>query len=290
MEYDVLVVGAGHAGCEAACSGADGGTTLLRTRFDLIAQMPCNPAGGPGKASCAKIDALAAKWPGHRPTFIQPTNQAGARLYIAGAGGQAVLLAMKHALETTPNLYVKQALVEGLLVQGDRVQGVFVHTGQKIRSRTVVLTTGTFLAGKVLSGEQSWPAGRAGEFSAVGLASSLRALGFPLVRLQTNTPPRVDARTIDFSLTTPQPGSDVPLHFSLADDHGPLPAFVCTPPNPTYPVEQAIAWRPQLPAAPSYLEQTGVAQQPASLAHCARGHHHIRHAIARGSKRSCALL
>jgi tRNA uridine 5-carboxymethylaminomethyl modification enzyme len=161
-------------------------------------------------------------------------------------------LAMKHVLEMAPNLYVRQALVEGLLVQGDRVRGVLVHTGQEIKSRTVVLTTGTFLAGQILSGEQSWPAGRAGEFPAVGLASSLRGLGFPLVRLQTNTPPRVDARTIDFALTTPQPGSDVPLYFSLADDHDSLPAFLCTPPNPIYPVEQAIAWRPQLPCYSVY--------------------------------------
>jgi tRNA uridine 5-carboxymethylaminomethyl modification enzyme len=154
---------------------------------------------------------------------------------------------MKHTLESVPNLHLKQARVEGLLVQGDRVQGVFTHADRSYRGRTVVLTTGTFLSGRVLSGERSWPAGRAGEFPAVGLSASLRDLGFPLVRLQTNTPPRIDARTIDFALTIPQPGSDLPMHFSADGAREPLPIFLQTPPNPAYPLDGMPQWRPQLP-------------------------------------------
>jgi tRNA uridine 5-carboxymethylaminomethyl modification enzyme len=111
----------------------------------------------------------------------------------------------------------------------------------------VVLTTGTFLAARILSGETTWPAGRAGEFPATALSASLADLGFPLVRLQTNTPMRIDARTVDFGLTTPQPGSDVPLYFSTAVQDPAIPNFLLSPPNPVYPVERMPAWRPQLP-------------------------------------------
>jgi tRNA uridine 5-carboxymethylaminomethyl modification enzyme len=156
-------------------------------------------------------------------------------------------LTMKHALEATPNLHLKQSRVERLLVSGDRVRGVVTHTGRQHRGQTVILTTGTFLAGRVMSGEKSWPAGRAGEFPAAGLSACLRDLGFPLVRLQTNTPPRIDARTIDFSQTVHQPGSDVPLQFSLARDPFSVPAFLKTPPNHVYPLQETTAWRPQLP-------------------------------------------
>jgi len=144
---------------------------------------------------------------------------------------------------------------------------VVTATGREIRGRTVGLTTGTFLAGRILSGEHSWPAGRAGEFPATGLSACLRELGFPLVRLQTNTPPRIDARTIDFDLTEPQPGSDVPLYFSPVSDaaQGKVPGFLLTPPNLAYPVDwRSIAavpgwrpdatsiWRPQLPCYAVY--------------------------------------
>jgi tRNA uridine 5-carboxymethylaminomethyl modification enzyme len=164
-------------------------------------------------------------------------------------------LDMKHTLEATPNLHPKQARVEGLLVAGDRVQGIVTHTGREYHGKTVILTTGTFLAGRVLSGERSWPAGRAGEFPAVGLSASLRDLGFPLVRLQTNTPPRIDARTIDFAQTTLQPGSSVPLQFSITNNqstNNPIPNFLLTPPNPVYPVDEMPDWRPQLPCYSVY--------------------------------------
>jgi tRNA uridine 5-carboxymethylaminomethyl modification enzyme len=174
-------------------------------------------------------------------------------------------LAMKLTLEQTPNLHLKQARVEGLVAKNDCVQGVTTHTGQFYAGRTVVLTTGTFLGGRILSGERAWPAGRAAEFPAQGLSASLQELGFRLARLQTNTPPRIDARTIDFSQTEPQLGSKEPLFFSfdtnpqfgiancefgIADSQ-----FVI---NPVYPIPQQFDWRPQIPC---YLVRTNAETQ-----------------------------
>jgi tRNA uridine 5-carboxymethylaminomethyl modification enzyme len=222
--------------------------------------MPCNPSvGGPGKGHLVReIDALGgemARVVDSTHIQVRLLNQSkgpAVQALRAQADKRRYSLNMKHTLESTSNLHLKQARVEGLQVRGDRIQGIVTHTGQQYLSRTVILTTGTFLAGRILSGEQSWPGGRAGEFPAVALSASLRELGFPLVRLQTNTPPRVDARSIDFSLTMPQPGSDVPYFFSMAGAESPMPTFLQTPPNPCYPVDSMPAWRPQLPCYSVY--------------------------------------
>jgi len=260
--YDVIVIGAGHAGCEAALAAARMGckTLLLTMNLDNVALMPCNPSiGGPAKGHAVReIDALGGEMARNIDrTFIQirmlntgkgPAVQA----LRAQADKKLYSLSMKHTLERQPNLDLKQALVEELGTENDSNNGVTpptlwvkTNSAQVYSGRSVVLTTGTSLAGRIIIGDTSYQAGRAGEFAALKLSQSLRHLGFTLGRLKTGTPARLDARTIDFGKTTIQPGSETPLRFGCVkngtqDWQFPLP-------NPVYPQGPLTSWRPQLP-------------------------------------------
>jgi tRNA uridine 5-carboxymethylaminomethyl modification enzyme len=259
--YDVIVVGAGHAGCEAALAAARMGsrTLLLTINMDNIALMPCNPSiGGPAKGHLVReIDALGGEMARNIDrTFIQirmlntgkgPAVQA----LRAQADKKLYGLAMKHTLERQDNLDIKQALVEEIGLS-DGVIRVETDLGTAYACRTCVLTTGTSLAGRVIVGDKSYSAGRSGEFAAERLSDSLRSLGFTLGRLKTGTPPRIDARSIDFAKAIVQPGSEVPLYFSLwgdRDGHSAFPA-----PNPVYPLAPS-SWRPQLPCYLVYTNE-----------------------------------
>jgi tRNA uridine 5-carboxymethylaminomethyl modification enzyme len=268
--YDVIVVGAGHAGCEAALAAARmGRTTLLLTmNLDSVALMPCNPSiGGPAKGHLVReIDALGGEMGRNTDrTFIQ------IRLLNTGKGPavqalraqcdkQAYRLSMKYALERQTGLELKQATVARLLSETDatgrhRVTGVATANGATYHAAGVILTTGTFINGRLVVGEKTQGGGRAGEAAALGISDTLRQLGLTVLRFKTGTPPRIDARTIDFAKTIPQPGSPAPLYFSSdasARDDVWLPPG---PPSPLYPIPASAetAWRRQLPC---YLVHT----------------------------------
>src|SRR5712692_6418755 len=268
--YDVIVVGAGHAGCEAALASARMGrkTLLLTMNLDSVALMPCNPSmGGPAKGHLIKeIDALGGEVGRNTDrTFIQirllnTSKGPAVQALRAQCDKQAYRLAMKFVLEGQPNLELKQVTIARLLseVGSDgrpRITGVVTNNGWQYEAGAVILTTGTFINGRLVVGEKTQPGGRAGEGPALDISDSLRALGLEVRRFKTGTPPRIDARTIDFSKTEMQPGSRVPLYFSqdkTAREDIQLPG---KRPNSLYPVtgEDLHGWRPQLPC---YLVRT----------------------------------
>ncbi|HUT52057.1 MAG TPA: tRNA uridine-5-carboxymethylaminomethyl(34) synthesis enzyme MnmG [bacterium] len=223
--YDVIVVGAGHAGCEAALAAAGmGGRVLMVTmNLDTIALMSCNPAiGGLAKGQLVReVDALGGEM-GHAidATGIQfrrlNTKKGPAvRSNRAQADKQAYRLWMKAKVEAKPGLTVRQAMVDALWVEHDKLCGVITQLGEKIPAKTVVLTTGTFLRGLIHVGLTHYPAGRAGEPPAEKLSNSLKELGFNIGRLKTGTTPRLDAKTIDFTKCKVQRGDDPPMPFSF---------------------------------------------------------------------------
>lgn len=223
--YDVIVIGAGHAGCEASVAAARIGArvALVTLNLDLIAQMSCNPAvGGIAKGHLVReIDALGG-------VMGQVTDEVGIQFRLLNTSrGPAVWspraqcdkklyrVHMRRLLENEPNLDIKQAEVIGLLTQGGRIRGVELRDGRSIEAGAVIITTGTFLNGLVHIGERTYPAGRSGEPASVILGEVLRNQGFRCCRLKTGTPPRLDGRTIDWDAFEPQPGDAVPTPFSF---------------------------------------------------------------------------
>ncbi len=223
-KYDVIVIGAGHAGTEAALAAARMGcqTLMLTTNLDTIGQMSCNPAiGGLAKGHLAReIDALGGEMGLNTDQtgiqFRMLNTKKGPSVWAprAQCDKKAYQFRLKWVCERQANLDVKQTTIEDLLVTGDKVVGVVTKTGTRFDGETVVVTTGTFLRGLIHIGESKLEAGRAGEPAAYALSGSLKRLGFELGRLKTGTPPRLNRRSIDFSKMDLQPGDQPPPFFS----------------------------------------------------------------------------
>ncbi len=235
--FDVIVIGGGHAGCEAASAAArmSARTALVTHRFATIGAMSCNPAiGGLGKGHLVReVDALdglmgrVADAAGIQfrmlnrrkgPAVRGPRAQADRKLYSA---------AMQAAISETDNLSVIEGEADELVVSNGRVTGIRLTDGHELSAGAVVITTGTFLRGLIHLGEKNWPAGRVGEAPAMGLSKSFERVGFTLGRLKTGTPPRLDGSTIDWSAVEMQPGDDPPEPFSAMTDRITTPQIQC---------------------------------------------------------------
>jgi tRNA uridine 5-carboxymethylaminomethyl modification enzyme len=261
--YDVVVIGAGHAGLEAALASARMGrrTALLTLNADGVGQMSCNPAiGGVAKGQIAReVDALGGAMGlltdaagiqfrllnrGKGPAMHSPRAQCDKKAYQVLA---------KLMVEQQAGLTLRQEMVEGIVVEAGRAVGVRVRGGAIYRARSVVVTTGTFLKALMHTGEQQTAGGRAGDVSAEGLSGNLRELGFELQRFKTGTPPRLNGRTIDFAALEPQPGDPEPVPFSFLTDRIEQPQLDC---HLTYtnPAVHALI-RENLHRAPMYSGQ-----------------------------------
>src|SRR5213594_504670 len=226
--YDVIVVGAGHAGIEACLAAARMGckTLMLTLNLDHIGQMSCNPAiGGIGKGHLVKeIDALGGEMgkaideTGIQFRMLNTKKGPAVRASRAQADKALYRQRMKRVLENCPNLTLRQGSAERLLVDGDKVEGVETQIGEIFCGHKVILTTGTFLKGLIHVGDRNYAAGRAGDFAAQGLSDCLSDLGFKVGRLKTGTCPRLDGRTIDYSRLQVQYGDDPPVPFSFASE------------------------------------------------------------------------
>lgn len=235
--FDVIVVGAGHAGCEAAAASARLGanTALVTINLDLIGQMSCNPAiGGIAKGHLVReIDALGGIMGriidrtgiqfrllnrSRGPAVQSPRAQADRGLYRNE---------MRTVLESIPNLHLRQGVVTNLLVKEKKIIGIELQDGRQVAAKSVVIATGTFLNGTIHTGRKTYSAGRSGEPASIELAQNLKLLGFPVGRLKTGTPPRLDGRTIDWDAFEPQTADQNPVPFSFATDKIEQPQITC---------------------------------------------------------------
>lgn len=224
--YDVIVVGAGHAGCEAAHTAARMGasTLLLTMNLDTIGKMSCNPAiGGTAKGHIVReIDALGgimgiiADQTGIQFRMLNASKGPAVWSPRAQCDKAAYQIAMKHALEQVDNLDIAQGMIEELLIENDQFYGLRTQEGVIYRGKTAIISSGTFMRGLLHIGEKNFSGGRAGDRASVGLSAQLEKLGFPLGRLKTGTPPRINRRGIDFSQLEEQPG-DPDVRFSFSD-------------------------------------------------------------------------
>ena len=240
QDYDVIVVGAGHAGCEAALAAARMGqeTLLLTLNVDMLAFMPCNPSvGGPAKGIVVReIDALGGQMGRNiDATYIQMrmlnTGKGPAvRALRAQADKAAYHRTMKHTIENTPHLTLRQGLVNRVLVEDGEARGVVAATGARYHAKSVVLTAGTSSRGKIIIGELMYSSGPNNSLPSIKLSENLEELGFKLRRFKTGTPPRVDGNSIDFDKTEEQPGDKTPNHFSF------------TTPDSAYLKDQLSCW------------------------------------------------
>lgn len=231
FNYDLIIVGSGHAGCEAALSAAKLGMKCLLTTLNLehIALMPCNPAiGGPAKSCLVReIDALGgvmgiiADATYIQMKMLNSSKGPAVRALRAQSDKKEYISYMRNIIESNKNISLKQTMITGLLVENNTVKGVVDEFGLEYHAPAVILTTGTSLEGKCYVGLQSVNAGRMGERAATGLSESLRKCGLETKRLKTGTPARVDARTIDYSKMTIQPGDDE-LHFFSFEPNRPV--------------------------------------------------------------------
>lgn len=223
--YDVIVIGAGHAGCEAAfaCARLKLNTLLLTINLDKVALMPCNPAiGGMGKSQLIKeLDAMGgqmgkiADLAGIQFKLLNQKKGPAVQALRTQIDKKEYETLMKHLLETTDNILLKQGTVAKLLVDGIKVKGVLTEDGMQFLAKAVIITSGTFLRGRIIIGDKDYYAGRMGENPAMNLTKSLTSLGFEMNRFQTATPPRVDKRSIDFSKTIISSGDEEAGSFSF---------------------------------------------------------------------------